>query len=280
MNWIDIIVLIPLCWYAFKGLKNGFLQEVISLAALFLGLFISYKFSDLIALWITGTTLAKPISFSLCFILTIVLVNLLGRILKRVLKPVLSEFLDKALGVLFGILMLTTTSTTGAVLQMLSHGLMTALFFALIGMIYGRTHTRDVRLMTGLMQIMPFLGVCFVIAGLANLGLPGLSGFVAEMSIFVGSFQNADTFHRVLTVMATCSIVVAAVYILRMVGKMLYGVCTDEHHLKLTDATWEERFAVICLIVCIAGIGLFPSWISSMISDSVAPIIDAVKQAI
>ena len=182
--------------------------------------------------------------------------------------------------VLFGILMLTTTSTTGAVLQMLSHGLMTALFFALIGMIYGRTHTRDVRLMTGLMQIMPFLGVCFVIAGLANLGLPGLSGFVAEMSIFVGSFQNADTFHRVLTVMATCSIVVAAVYILRMVGKMLYGVCTDEHHLKLTDATWEERFAVICLIACIAGIGLFPSWISSMISDSVAPIIDAVKQAI
>ena len=180
--------------------------------------------------------------------------------------------------VLFGILMLTTTSTVGAVLQMLSHGLMTALFFALIGMIYGRTHTRDVRLMTGLMQIMPFLSVCFVIAGLANLGLPGLSGFVAEMSIFVGSFQNADTFHRVLTIMATCSIVVAAVYILRMVGKMLYGVCTDEHHLKLTDATWEERFAVICLICCIAGIGLFPSFFSNLISDSVAPIIDAVKQ--
>ena len=133
-------------------------------------------------------------------------------------------------------------------------------------------------MMKGQMQIMPFLSVCFVIAGLANLGLPGLSGFVAEMSIFVGSFQNADVFHRVLTVMATCSIVVAAVYILRMVGRMLYGVCTDEHHLKLTDATWEERFAVVCLIVSIAGIGLFPSWISSMLSDSVAPIIDAVKQ--
>ena len=104
MNWIDIIVLIPLCWYAFRGFKNGFLMEVVSLAALFLGLFISYKFSDLISFWITGTTLAKPISFSWCFILTIVLVNLLGRILKRALKPVLSEFLDKGLGVLFGIL--------------------------------------------------------------------------------------------------------------------------------------------------------------------------------
>ena len=104
MNWIDILVLIPLCWYAFRGFKNGFLMEIVSLAALFLGLFISYKFSDLIALWITGTTLAKPISFSLCFVLTIVLVNLLGRILKRALKPVLSEFLDKTLGVLFGVL--------------------------------------------------------------------------------------------------------------------------------------------------------------------------------
>lgn len=104
MNWIDIIVLIPLCWYAYRGFRNGFLMEIVSLAALFLGLFISYKFSDLISLWITGTTLAKPISFSLCFILTIVLVNLLGRILKRALKPVLSEFLDKGLGILFGAL--------------------------------------------------------------------------------------------------------------------------------------------------------------------------------
>lgn len=104
MNWIDIIVLIPLIWFAYKGFRNGFLMEIVSLAALFLGLFVSYKFSDLISLWLTGTTLAKPISFSLCFILTIVLVNLLGRILKRALKPVLSEFLDKGLGVLFGVL--------------------------------------------------------------------------------------------------------------------------------------------------------------------------------
>ena len=84
--------------------------------------------------------------------------------------------------VLFALLMMTRTSCTGAILQMLSHGLMTALFFALIGMIYGRTHTRDVRLMGGLMKIMPFLAVGYVIAGLANLGLPGLSGFVAEMT--------------------------------------------------------------------------------------------------
>ncbi len=181
--------------------------------------------------------------------------------------------------VLFAILMLNQTACTGAVLQMLSHGLMTALFFALIGMIYGRTHTRDIRELNGLMRIMPFLSVCYVIAGLANLGLPGLSGFIAEMTIFVGSFQNADTFHRVLTIIACTSIVITAVYILRLVGKILYGTCTNEHHLKLTDATWDERTAVICLIVAVAGLGLAPLWMSNMITTGVAPIIDHINSA-
>ena len=176
--------------------------------------------------------------------------------------------------VLFAILMMNTTASTGAVLQMLSHGLMTALFFALIGMIYGRTHTRDIRELNGLMKIMPFLSVCYVIAGLANLGLPGLSGFVAEMTIFTGAFQQADVFHRTWTIIATASIVITAVYILRLVGKILYGTCTNKHHLELTDATWDERTAVIVLIVCVAALGLAPWWISNMIGDSVLPIIN------
>ena len=181
--------------------------------------------------------------------------------------------------VLFAILMLNETSCTGAVLQMLSHGLMTALFFALIGMIYGRTHTRDIRELNGLMRIMPFLSVGYIVAGLANLGLPGFSGFIAEMTIIVGSFQNADTFHRVLTIAACTSIVVTAVYILRVVGKILYGTCTNEHHLALTDATWDERFSVICLILAVAGLGMAPFWVSDMISTGVAPIIDHIHSA-
>lgn len=181
--------------------------------------------------------------------------------------------------VLFAILMLNETSCTGAVLQMLSHGLMTALFFALIGMIYGRTHTRDIRELNGLMRIMPFLSVGYIVAGLANLGLPGFSGFIAEMTIFVGSFQNADTFHRVLTIAACTSIVVTAVYILRVVGKILYGTCTNEYHLALTDATWDERFSVICLILAVAGLGMAPFWVSDMISTGVAPIIDHIHSA-
>ena len=175
--------------------------------------------------------------------------------------------------VLFAILMMNQAASTGAVLQMLSHGLMTALFFALIGMIYGRTHTRDIRELNGLMKIMPFLAVGYVLAGLANLGLPGLSGFIAEMTVFVGSFEHTDVFHRACTVIATTSIVVTAVYILRVVGKILYGTCRNPEHLKLTDATWDERVAVICLVACVAGLGLAPWWVSDTISLSVEPIV-------
>lgn len=182
--------------------------------------------------------------------------------------------------VLFAILMLNTTAMTGAVLQMLSHGLMTALFFALIGMIYGRTHTRDIRQMGGLMRVMPYLGVCYMIAGFASLGLPGLSGFVAEMTIFFGSFQDADLFHRIFVIAATCSIVITAVYILRVVGKLLLGKVQDQHHLALTDANWYERLSTVTLIVCIAAIGCFPNWISEAIQHSFLPIMDAVKGAI
>ncbi len=170
--------------------------------------------------------------------------------------------------VLFAILMMNQTAMTGAVMQMLSHGLMTALFFALIGMIYGRTHTRDIRELGGLMKIMPFLSVCYVIAGLASLGLPGLSGFVAEMTIFVGAFAHNDMFHRVFTIIAISSIVATAVYILKVVGKILYGPVQDPHHLELTDAVWYERISTIGLIICVAGMGLFPGWISNLIRAS------------
>ena len=178
--------------------------------------------------------------------------------------------------VLFAILMLNTTAMTGAIMQMLSHGLMTALFFALIGMIYGRTHTRDIRLMGGLMKIMPFLAVCYVIAGMASLGLPGLSGFVAEMTIFVGSFEHTDTFHRVFTIMACCSIVITAVYILRVVGKLLFGPVYDEHHLTLTDATWWERTSTVTLIISVAAIGCFPNFFADLIKFTFSPAIFSV----
>ena len=175
--------------------------------------------------------------------------------------------------VLFALCMLTQTAITGAIIQMLSHGLMTALFFAVIGMIYHRAGTRDVRYLGGLMKVVPFLAVAYVVAGLANLGLPGFSGFVAEMSIFVGSFENADTFHRTATIIACGSIVVTAVYILRVVGKILFQEIPNPEFLKLTDATWDERIAVAGLIFCVAGLGSAPFWAQEIIYDAVGPII-------
>ena len=179
--------------------------------------------------------------------------------------------------VLFALCMMTQTACTGAVLQMLSHGLMTALFFALIGMIYGRTHTRDVRQLGGLMKIMPFLSVGYLIAGLANLGLPGFSGFVAEMTIFVGSFANDDLFHRTCTIIACTAIVITAVYILRVAGKILFQKVANPEFEKLTDATWDERIAVCCLIFCVAGLGMVPFWVRNVINDAVGPILSVIN---
>jgi NADH-quinone oxidoreductase subunit M len=178
--------------------------------------------------------------------------------------------------VLFAILMMNKTAMNGAIIQMISHGLMTALFFALIGMLYGRTHTRMINEMGGLMKVIPFLSVCYVIAGLASLGLPGLSGFVAEMTIFVGAFQHPDLFHRITTIVAVTSIVITAVYILRVIAILLLGPTTNEHYDHLTDAKWYEKLSAVSLISFVALIGLAPFWLSSMIGVSLQPIISKI----
>lgn len=176
--------------------------------------------------------------------------------------------------VLFAILMLNKTANTGAVLQMISHGLMTALFFALIGMLYSRTKTRIITEMGGLMKVLPFLSVCYVIGGLASLGLPGLSGFVAEMTIFVGAFEHEDLFYRIATIIAVSSIVVTAVYILRVVGMLLMGPIRDESYNNFPKAKWFEKIATVSLILGILVIGLMPLWLSDMIQESVGLIVD------
>ena len=99
------------------------------------------------------------------------------------------------------------------------------------------------------------------------------------MTIFVGSFMNADTFHRVCTIIACTSIVVTAVYILRVAGKILFGKVADPHYEQLTDATWDERVAVACLIFCVAGLGLTPFFFKPIIDDALVPILTVVNPA-
>jgi len=177
--------------------------------------------------------------------------------------------------VLFALLSLNLTAWNGAIIQSLSHGLLTALFFAMIGMIYGRAHTRDIAKLGGMMKVLPFIGAIYVITGLAYLGLPGFSGFVAEMNVFVGAFQHPDTFHRVLSILVVSSIVVTAVYILRLVGKIMMGplVTNDVDGLSLSKATWYEKTGLLLLILPVIGIGIAPLWLSDMIMESLEPFI-------
>lgn len=175
--------------------------------------------------------------------------------------------------VLLGIGMLTKTAIAGAVLQMVSHGLMTALFFAIIGMIYDRTHTRTVSEMGGLMKSMPFITTVLFIVGLCSLGLPGLSGFVAEMMVFVGSWERTGLFHRIATIAACMSIVVTAVYILRAIGSVAMGPVKNSVHGTLSDAGWQEKLAAIILIIGILAIGLAPNWLVDIVKPGVDVII-------
>lgn len=181
--------------------------------------------------------------------------------------------------VLLGIGMLTKVSIAGAVMQMVSHGLMTALFFAAIGMIYERSHTRQVAEMGGLLKTIPFISTVIFIAGLCSLGLPGLSGFVAEMTVFVGSWQHADIFHRIATIIACMSIVVTAVYILRALGQVTMGQITNEHYVHLNDAQWNEKVASAILILAIVAIGFAPFWLMNLISPNAQTIMEQFARA-
>ena len=176
----------------------------------------------------------------------------------------------------FALLMLNKTAWNGAILQSLSHGFMTALFFALIGMIYGRTHTRDITKLGGLLKVIPFISVVYVIAGMALLGLPGFSGFVAEMNIFMGAFQHDSMFYRIATIVSVSAIVVTAVYVLRVVGIMLMGPVKNEAYSNLAGVTWYERTGILLLLIPIVGIGVAPLWISNMITESILPFIQGV----
>jgi NADH-quinone oxidoreductase subunit M len=185
--------------------------------------------------------------------------------------------------VLFGVLSLNGMGFHGAVLQMFSHGIMTALFFGLIGMVYGRTHTRVIPEMGGLGSKMPWLATCFFIGGLASLGLPGLFGFVAESHVFLGGIfgqPGADaTFSQVLTLLATASIVVTAVYVLRGLTRVFYGPIDEKHFGSLTDATLTEKLSSGILVTVLVIGGLFPSYFVNLIHSSLVPLVNRVAQA-
>jgi len=214
--------------------------------------------------------------FWLPYILYLVIFNVVFAafiaIRQRDLKYIIAYSSISHLGlIVLGLCAMTSISIKGAALQMISHGFLTGLFFATIGMIYSRTHTRNVDEMGGLMKVIPFIGVGFAIAGFAGLGLPSLSGFVAEATIFIGSFQNTDPVVRAVTVLAILSITTTAVYVLQATNRMLNGPL-NPHFAELPSTTWPERITLVLLLGCLFGMGIFPGWISNFLDTSLAPI--------
>jgi NADH-quinone oxidoreductase subunit M len=177
---------------------------------------------------------------------------------------------------------------------------MTALFFAAIGMLYERTHTRMVAQMGGLLKVTPFIGTVFFIAGLCSLGLPGFSGFVAEMMVFMGAWQNPNFWYRAATIAACASIVVTAVYILRALGKVMWGELqiesrkpeagsetankrtNNEHRItaiEFGDAQWNEKLAAVILIAGIVAMGVVPLLMQNLLNPASEEVMKNVMQA-
>jgi len=183
--------------------------------------------------------------------------------------------------ILFGLTTLNLLGMKGAVIQMFSHGVMTALMFALIGMVYGRTHTRIIPEMQGLAKVMPWLATSFYIAGLASLGLPGLSGFVAESHVFLAGFFG-NSWHdistmRFLTVLATMSIVVTAVYVLRGLAQVFQGPIVNKDFEPLTDATIPEKVSTGLLVATIIFVGILPWYLIDLIESSLMPFLNRLQ---
>ncbi len=176
--------------------------------------------------------------------------------------------------VLMGIATLHHLGVSGAVLQMFSHGIMTALFFAVVGAIYDRTHTRDIGVLEGMAKRMGMTATLFAVAGLASLGLPGLSGFVAELLVFLGLFQT----YPLLGVLGVVGAAMTAVYILRLMAKVFFGEMSDKWS-DQTDISRREGFAAGVLASFILVMGLFPLPFVRSIDTAVSKLLEVVARA-
>jgi len=167
--------------------------------------------------------------------------------------------------VMFGFATLNKEGLTGSGMQMFSHGVMTALFFAVVGMVYDRAHTREIGELGGFSKKMPWVAVAFIIGGLVSMGMPGLSGFTAEFPIFMGVWQVQPIF----AIIASISIVITASYIIRIIGRVFFGPMSEEFDHHVGDVTTLDKLALVVLCVIMITIGVFPSIMSGLVSSGV-----------
>jgi NADH-quinone oxidoreductase subunit M len=178
--------------------------------------------------------------------------------------------------VLLGIFAFTQISLTGAVLQMFSHGIVTGLLFAMVGLVYEKAHERNLSKLGGLARRMPVIVVVFTIAGLASLGLPSTSGFVAEFITFVGAFSStAFAGIQVYTIIGIMGIVFCAGYILWMLQRTFYGPPQEKYE-HVPDADMVEKICIFTFVAAIMFVGLYPAILTDIIKAGVLPIIKMV----
>ncbi|MCH8101998.1 MAG: NADH-quinone oxidoreductase subunit M [Chloroflexi bacterium] len=166
--------------------------------------------------------------------------------------------------VFLGLATLNTLGVTGAVLQMFSHGIMTALMFMLVGAIYQSTHTRDIGILNGLARVMPLGAFFFAVAGFASLGLPGFSGFVAELLVFLGLFKT----YPWVGALAVIGAGITAVYTLRLMAKVYFGE-TDRRWEGLPDLKLNEKLVAGALALTLLIVGLAPFYLIDVIREGV-----------
>ena len=177
--------------------------------------------------------------------------------------------------VMLGFATLNRQGLTGAGIQMFSHGVMTALFFAVVGMVYDRAHTREIPKLGGFRKFMPLVAVSFIIGGLVSMGMPGFSGFIAEFPIFLGLWQKAP----IVAIIAVLGIVITAGYIMRVIRGVFFGEVPKEFEGHITPINTFDKVALYLLSGILILVGVYPAVIAPMIETGAISILRLVGGA-
>ncbi|MFH1196851.1 MAG: NADH-quinone oxidoreductase subunit M [bacterium] len=180
--------------------------------------------------------------------------------------------------VVLGIFAMTLESMQGAVIQMINHGLSTGALFLIVGMIYDRTHNRQISYYGGIAKLVPVYSVALMLASLSSIGLPGLNGFVGEFLILIGSFKSPVLNSWSFTILAASGVIFAAVYLLWMYQRVVYGKVTNEKLNSLTDLNSTEIFILVPILIFVIWIGIYPSTFLGLTEQSVKGIIEQVAK--
>jgi NADH-quinone oxidoreductase subunit M len=160
--------------------------------------------------------------------------------------------------VVLGLFAFNTIAVQGALIQMVNHGLSTGALFLIVGMIYDRTHTRMIEDYGGIAKVVPVFAVMFMISTLASIGLPGLNGFVGEFLILNGTFVSTVLPQNAFVVFAALGVILAAVYMLWMYQRVMFGPIKHEENKKLVDLNAREIGLLVPLVVFMIWIGIRP----------------------